>query len=87
MELSTTMCYSALMSMLVQGEKFQRAVSKFTSSAPNFEHEGFNGYIEVSVTFYIKDITLFAQLWESGYVYPTERSKWFSAIKNNFTWK
>jgi hypothetical protein len=87
MELKTKMCYSTLMSMLAQGAKFQQAIQKFTSSAPNFDGEGFNGYIEVEVIFYIKDLKLFSEIYEAGYVYPSERSKWYNAIKNNFTWK
>lgn len=87
MELKTTMCYSALMSMLMQGEKFQKAVNAFTSSAPNFKEEGFIGYIEVHVTFQIKDLACFSELYESSYIFPTERAKWYAALKNNFTWK
>ena len=75
------------MSMLAQGEKFQKAITRFTATTPDFENEGFKGYIEVNVIFDIKDIKLFAELWESSYIFPSEKSLWYQSIKNNFTWE
>lgn len=83
MKLSLTTCYSHLLFMLMHGDKFEQAVTSFKSSAPNFTGEGFNGYIEVSVEFEIKNLTVFAELFSAWYDSP-RRSEFYADIKGKY---
>lgn len=80
MKFETTLCHSTLLSMLMMPEKFQRAVSSYTCTAPDVDAEGFNGYMEVKAIFNIKDLDAFNKLWHDAYVYPSERSQWYHFI-------
>lgn len=83
MKLETVMCHATLMSMLLRPEEMQHAVHSYTATAPDVQHEGFNGYIETKVTFEIKDLERFSDLYKSAYVYPSDRSKWYHTVKNS----
>lgn len=82
MKLITKMCHTHLMSMLFWPEKFQKAIASYTSTAPDFEGEGFNGYMEVEVEFEIRDLEAFAQLYHASYKLPSDRAQWYHNIKN-----
>mgnify|MGYP006299486511 CR=1 FL=1 len=81
MKFQTKMCHSHLMSMLLMPEKFQGAVVSYHATAPDVDNEEFNGYMEVDATFIIKDLTKFGELWQEGYVYPSDRAKWYNGIR------
>jgi hypothetical protein len=66
--------------MLLMPQKFQRAVSSYTCSAPDVDNEGFAGYMEVKAIFHIKDLDAFNNLWKDAYVYPSERAEWYYFI-------
>lgn len=83
MKLTVKMCHSHLMSMLLQPEKFSRAIQSYTASAPDMASEGFNGYMEVNASFDIKDLTEFTKIWDDAYVFPSDRSKWYHLIKSS----
>lgn len=53
--------------LLLQGESFQRAVCSYTSTSPDFAHEGVAGYVEVVLTFEIKDLEVFTKIWYGWY--------------------
>ena len=81
MKLEVVMCHATLMSMLLRPEELQHAVTSYSATTPDVEHEGFNGYIETKVTFFIKDLERFTQLYNSAYVFPSERTEWYHMIK------
>ena len=83
MKFETLMCHTHLVSMMLMPELLERAVSAYTSTAPDVEHEGFNGYMEVKVTFTLRDLDAFNELWNKSRVYPSERSDWYYFIRNN----
>ena len=83
MKLSTKMCHSHLMSMLLQPEKFSRAIISYNASPPDMASEGFIGYMEVDAVFEIKDLTEFTKVWNDAYVFPSDRSKWYHLIKSS----
>ena len=83
MKLSVTMCHTHLMSMLLQPEQFTRSISSYAATPPDMASEGFNGYMEVNATFDIKNLTEFTKLWNDSYVFPSDRSKWYSLVKNS----
>ena len=68
--------------MLMLPELFQRAVSKYTATAPDVEHEGFTGYMETKVTFELRDLEQFNVLWQKSYVFPSDRAQWYHFIRN-----
>jgi len=70
MKILVTTCYSHLLYMILQGEKFQHAVYKYSSSSPDFQHEGVLGYVEVKLDIDIKNLESFAELWSSWYIAP-----------------
>lgn len=82
MKLTCTMCHSHLMSMLLQPEKFQRAVRKYTATGPDIQYEGIAGYMETGVEFDIASLKEFTELFEDSYTYPSNRTEWYNAIKN-----
>lgn len=82
MKLEATLCQSHLLSMLLMPETFSKAVSKYEATSPDMSAEGFNGYMEVKATFYIKDISAFSDLWDSAYIFPSDRSKWYHQVKS-----
>jgi hypothetical protein len=82
MKFETKMCHSQLLSMLWMPEEFARAVDSYTATAPDMQGEGFNGYMEVKATFYVKELKAFTDLWHKSYVYPSDRATWYHVIKN-----
>jgi len=82
MKLTTEMCHTHLMSILLQPELCQRAFTRYNSTTPDVDCEGMRGYISVTVEFEIKDLEEFSKLFESSYVYPTNRSRWYHMIRS-----
>lgn len=82
MNIEVTMCYSQLMSMLLQPEEFSKAIVRYTSSAPNIEHEGMNGYMETVVKFEVKNLAEFSKLYDGSYIFPSDRAKWYHTVRN-----
>jgi len=67
-------------------EKFYEAVSSFTSTSPDINGEGFNGYMEIRATFNVKDIEKFGKLYNGSYLYPTDKCEWYWKIRReNFS--
>lgn len=64
-------------------ELLERAVQSYNSTSPNVKDEGFNGYMEIKVSFMIQDLESFNQLWNKSRVYPSERTEWYSFIRTN----
>lgn len=60
------MCFTHL-SWLQRQNEFLRAVSRVTYTQPAFEFEGIAGYIETKVEFEIKDMVLFAKVYNDYY--------------------
>lgn len=83
MKFETTMCHTHLVSMMLMPELLQRAVVSYTSTAPDYENEGFNGYMEIKVTFMLRDLDEFNVLWNESRVYPSDRADWYDFIRNN----
>lgn len=83
MKFEVTLCHSHFVSMMLLPEELNRAVTSFTATAPDMNGEGFNGYMEVKATFVIKDLEAFNDLWKKSYIYPSDRSEWYSFIKQN----
>lgn len=68
MKLTVNTCYSHILWIMCAGELFSKAVRDMSIvKGPYFEHEGMAGYIETEVTFTIKDLKVFADLWDSWY--------------------
>lgn len=84
MKLEVVMCHASLMSMLLRPEEMQNAVHSYSATAPDIQHEGFNGYMETKVTFEIKDLEQFSKLYKSSYTYPSDRAKWYYKVKSTF---
>jgi hypothetical protein len=82
MKFEATICHTHLMSMLLMPEQFQRAISSYTATSPDVANEGFNGYMEVKVSFVVRDLEAFTELYKQGYVFPSDRSQWYQFIKN-----
>ena len=83
MKIENEMCHSHLVYMLSCGELFEKAVHKYEATAPNYQHEGFNGYIETKVVFYIRDINAFTKLYTSfSKLTDKERSEYYFKVKN-----
>lgn len=82
MEITTTMCYSQLMTMLLHPKEFSDCVRSFTSSSPDIANEGFNGYMETKVTFNVVDVVAFAALHQKSYVMPSDRTKWYHIVRD-----
>lgn len=87
MELKVKACYSQVLAFqLYSGPRLAEAISSMTISSPNFQHEGFNGYIETDVVFSIRDLNVFAELWDAAYKYPSERNDFYNMIMSgNYT--
>lgn len=83
MKFEVLMCHSHFVSMMLMPEQLQRAVSSYTSTAPDVDCEEFNGYMEIKATFMVKDLEAFNQLWNKSRVYPSERSEWYHFIRTN----
>jgi hypothetical protein len=83
MKLKTVLCHTHLMSMLLQPEKFQNAITSYTASSPDVANEGFNGYMEVIVEFYVKDLARFTTLYDESRVFPSDRTAWYNAIRSS----
>lgn len=61
------LCYSHLVYLMLSGEDFEQAINNVQFSSPNFAHEGLAGYIEVDVTFDVKDLKKFAEIYLNYY--------------------
>lgn len=85
MKITTKMCHSHLMSMLLQPERMEQAVVSFHATTPLVSLEGVTGYIETTVEFDVKSLTLFTQLYESSYTYPSDRAKWYHTVRTGLT--
>ena len=85
MIIQTTMCHSSLVCMLMQPAKLQRAIHEYTSSCPDVDNEGFNGYMEIVVKFKVKDLKAFTDLYESSYKLPSDRCAWYHEVKDRFS--
>ena len=83
MKLSVTTCYSHILFMQLQGEKFADAIRSVKMSAPNFGAEGFNGYIEVTAEFEIKSLATFTEIYNAWYTY-SKRSEFYADIKGKY---
>lgn len=83
MKLKTVVCHTHLMSMLLQPEKFQNAITSYTASSPDVANEGFNGYMEVTVEFCIKDLAKFTALYDESRVFPSDRAAWYNVIRSS----
>lgn len=55
MKLTETFCYSHVL-YLLDMQEFTQAINKIEFYTPNIGAEGFNGYIETSVTIDVKDL-------------------------------
>ena len=80
MNIEVTMCYSQLMSMLLQPEEFSKAVTKFTSSSPNIEHEGMNGYMETVVKIEVRSLANFSNLYDKTLV--CSNPSWYRSVRD-----
>lgn len=87
MKLTTKLCHSHLMSMLLMPDKFHNAVQSYVATPPNMEHEGIIGYMEVDATFHIKDLQAFTDLWYNAYKMPSDRSEWYHKVKSQMLGK
>ena len=76
-------CYTHLLWMLTfRAKEFATAVSKHECTQPAFEHEGMAGYVECKMIFEVKDIALFAKIFNDWYA-ATNRSDFYSQITKN----
>lgn len=66
--------------MQIQGEKYQQAVNSVSYTSPNYEAEGFNGYIETTITFEVKDLKAFTELYMLWYTYD-KRTEFYHSLK------
>ena len=82
MKIELVTCHTVLISMLMMPEKFSRAIASYKATAPNVDHEGVIGYLEVSVEFEVRDLEAFTALYRDAYLYPTERAEWYHFIRN-----
>jgi hypothetical protein len=73
MKLVGKTCYTQLLWLMCSGENLQQAASKVTFKSPDFNGEGFNGYIETDYEIEIKDLKLFANIWNSWYSLTEKR--------------
>lgn len=73
-------CYTHLMWMLTfRSPEFSKAVYKYECSSPRFDFEGMAGYVECNISFEIKDLTLFAKIFNEWYS-AENRSEFYSQI-------
>lgn len=82
MVFTVDMCHSHLLFMLLNPIKFEDSVISYTSSSPNLDSEGFNGYMQIKCEFKIKDLVKFSELWESYYKF-NQRSEFYGFIRFN----
>jgi len=52
------------------GPRFARSIKSITIGEPNFAHEGFNGYIETTITVEVNDLVEFSALYNEWYTLP-----------------
>jgi hypothetical protein len=73
-------CYSRLLYLQTRGVDFKRAVKETAIlKGPDFNGEGFNGYIECEVVFEIEQLDVFTKIWLEWYVLPdTVRTKYYN---------
>lgn len=68
MKVEVNTCYTHILYMLCAGPIFGDAVSSFAiKEGPHYQYEGVAGYIETVVTFEVKDLRKFTDLWLSWY--------------------
>ena len=84
MEIKETMCYSRLVFLMIQGADWEQAVSEVTYTAPQFKYEGVAGYVETKVTFKVKDLSKFVELWNRWVSLPIDkRTKFYRLVAND----
>ena len=73
-------CYSHLLYLQTRGVDFKRAVKEMAIlKGPDFNREGFYGYIECEVVFEIEQLDVFTKIWLEWYVLPdTVRTKYYN---------
>ena len=73
-------CYSHLLYIQTRGVDFKRSVKEMAIlKGPDFNGEGFNGYIECEVVFEIEQLDVFTKIWLEWYVLPdTVRTKYYN---------
>ncbi len=76
MELKESMCHCHLLWMLAQPELFERAVERYSASTPEVSAEGMAGYMLTNVTFHIRDIAKFSDLYRQ----PVD-SDWYHKVR------
>lgn len=73
-------CYTHLMWMLTfRSHEFSKAVHKYECSSPRFDFEGMAGYVECNISFDIKDLVLFAKIFNEWYT-AKNRSEFYGQI-------
>lgn len=72
-------CYSHLLYLMTRGPDFKRAVKEIALiNAPDFNGEGFNGYIKCEVVFEIDQLDVFTRIWMEWYLLtPDERGYYY----------
>lgn len=84
MKLNVTMCYSHLLWMLTN-QYSQLVFNSVSFSSPDLNSEGFNGYIETKVTFEIKNLKLFSEIFDNFYTATDElKLKFYNMAKGNY---
>lgn len=73
-------CYTHLMWMLTfRPKEFSEAVHKYDCTSPEFNYEGVAGYVGCSISFDIKDLKLFAKIFNEWYA-AENRSEFYGQI-------
>jgi len=65
--------------MLSQTKEFEQAIFKYSASSPAYQYEGVAGYIETIVTFEIRDLEKFSNLYNQYNKLPN-RDIWYYNI-------
>ena len=75
-------CYTHLMWMLTfRPKEFSNSVTKYECSSHEFEYEGMAGYVGCKISFDIKDLSLFAKIFNEWYT-AENRSEFYGQIMN-----
>lgn len=80
MIIQDTTCYSHIIYMQLQGERYSRAIKSIFIEQPQFAHEGMVGCIETKVTFTIADLKTFSDLYNEWYSFE-RRSELYHSVK------
>lgn len=82
MKVIVKMCHSHLAAMILQPELLEQAVLSYQASAPQVTNEGWSGAMDTDVEWEVRDLEKFTALYNDSYVYPSDRSKWYSTVRN-----